>query len=105
MYASEYKYLYNTQKWKNISIRFRLSHPNCALCGEPGKVCDHIIPHKGDEKLFYDKTNIQNLCHQCHNSDKARIENGQKPGVDFIPNNKSDMDGLPTSKFHPWNNK
>lgn len=29
-------------------------------------VVDHIIPHRGDNKLFWDKSNWQSLCKRCH---------------------------------------
>jgi len=32
----------------------------------PATVVDHIIPHRGDERLFWDETNWQPLCKQCH---------------------------------------
>ena len=27
---------------------------------------DHIIPHRGDQKLFWDRNNWQALCKPCH---------------------------------------
>ena len=29
-------------------------------------VVDHIVPHRGDPKLFWDTDNWQALCKQCH---------------------------------------
>ena len=29
-------------------------------------VVDHIIPHRGDQKLFWDQNNWQALCKSCH---------------------------------------
>ena len=29
-------------------------------------VVDHIIPHRGDEKMFWDEANWQALCKRCH---------------------------------------
>ena len=29
-------------------------------------VVDHIIPHRGDAKLFWDESNWQSLCKSCH---------------------------------------
>ena len=29
-------------------------------------VVDHIIPHRGDQKLFWDQNNWQSLCKSCH---------------------------------------
>ena len=28
---------------------------------------DHIIPHRGDQKLFWDRSNLQPLCEHHHN--------------------------------------
>ncbi|WP_407496877.1 HNH endonuclease [Pseudooceanicola sp. MF1-13] len=33
---------------------------------------DHITPHKGDRKLFWDRSNWQALCHACHSRKTAR---------------------------------
>ena len=30
-------------------------------------VVDHIIPHRGDQKLFWDRSNWQPLCEHHHN--------------------------------------
>jgi len=32
----------------------------------PATVVDHIIPHRGDETLFWDESNWQALCKKCH---------------------------------------
>ncbi|OKO67049.1 HNH endonuclease [Bradyrhizobium sp. NAS96.2] len=37
-------------------------------------VCDHVIPHRGDERLFWDEANLQTLCKTCHDRDKQREE-------------------------------
>ena len=29
-------------------------------------VVDHIIPHRGDDALFWDQSNWQALCKKCH---------------------------------------
>ena len=29
-------------------------------------VVDHIIPHRGDQRLFWDQTNWESLCKECH---------------------------------------
>lgn len=33
----------------------------------PGDLVDHVRPHRGDKRLFWDKSNWQTLCHSCHN--------------------------------------
>jgi 5-methylcytosine-specific restriction endonuclease McrA len=49
------------------------------MCKTQGKVTeatvvDHIIPHKGDEALFWDIHNWQSLCKRHHDSDKRKAE-------------------------------
>ena len=29
-------------------------------------VVDHMVPHRGDEKLFWDRSNWRALCKRCH---------------------------------------
>lgn len=31
-------------------------------------VVDHIVPHRGDDRLFWDEENWQALCKNCHDS-------------------------------------
>jgi len=26
---------------------------------------DHVVPHRGNQRLFWDEANWQSLCHQC----------------------------------------
>lgn len=37
-------------------------------------VVDHSIPHRGDMKVFWDRTKWQSLCAQHHSGEKQRIE-------------------------------
>jgi 5-methylcytosine-specific restriction protein A len=39
-------------------------------------VVDHIIPHRGDQALFWDEENWQPLCLVCHNAKTAREDGG-----------------------------
>lgn len=48
-------------------------HPLCVRClaeGHyvPATVVDHIVPHRGDQKLFWDESNWQALCKHCHDT-------------------------------------
>ena len=50
---------------------FLQKHPLCEECRKDGRltpatVVDHIIPHRGDSKLFWDEHNWQPLCKDCH---------------------------------------
>jgi hypothetical protein len=37
-------------------------------------VCDHKIPHRGDERLFWDETNLQSLLKSCHDRTNWKAE-------------------------------
>ena len=61
---------YNS-KWRRESKKFLEIHPLCVRCLEkgiatPATVVDHIIPHRGDQELFWDRSNWQPLCKKCH---------------------------------------
>lgn len=69
-------------KWDKARKAFLAAHPTCqcAECvasGHPlqADVVDHIIPHRGNSKLFWDTRNWQAMNHVCHNRKTAR-ENG-----------------------------
>ena len=58
--------------------RYLEAHPFCVECMKEGKYIkatdvDHIVPHRGDQKLFWDQSNWQPLCHK-HHSIKTRNE-------------------------------
>jgi 5-methylcytosine-specific restriction enzyme A len=62
-------------RWKKASRAFLLSHQVCACgCGAPATEVDHIVPHRGDLRLFWDTSNWQGLAKQCH-SRKTLAEN------------------------------
>ena len=61
---------YNAE-WRRARLAFLKRHPLCVECQKEGKltpatVVDHIIPHRGDRKLFWDQSNWQPLCKECH---------------------------------------
>ena len=86
-------------KWQQARAGYLVQHPFCAYClrevgidyhqdavaiglqctaagiGLPyASVVDHIEPHRGDMKLFWDSTNWQSLCATHHSRDKQREE-------------------------------
>ena len=69
-----------------------LGHPEIA------NVVDHIKKHGGNERLFFDSTNLQSLCKQCHDSTKQQIE---KSGT----YNGFDVNGWPLDHAHYFNKK
>lgn len=57
--------------WRKARRRFLAVNPLCAACLKrgvltPATVVDHIVPHRGDQRLFWDQKNWQPLCKQCH---------------------------------------
>jgi len=94
------KRLYDSVTWRRMRERQLAKHPLCSMCLSRGltvqaTVADHIIPHHEDRKLFFDPTNLQSLCPQCHDSRKRMIE---KHGY----SQACDAEGLPIDISHPW---
>jgi 5-methylcytosine-specific restriction protein A len=67
-----YKYTYSTsyqnRKWRAFRLRYLKYYPYCTICGEKSEVIDHIIPHRGDEQLFWNERNYMPLCKKCHDT-------------------------------------
>ena len=58
-------------KWKAARKKYLKEHPLCVKCQQENRltkatVVDHIHPHRGNGKLFWDKSNWQSLCKRCH---------------------------------------
>jgi 5-methylcytosine-specific restriction endonuclease McrA len=71
---------YNS-KWARESKTFLAlpGNQSCACgCGRIANVVDHIVPHRGDMRLFWDRTNWQPLNSHCHNSAKQASERKQR---------------------------
>ena len=69
-----------SNRWLKARATYLRSHPLCLACQSGGVVkpateVDHIIPHKGDQTLFWNSSNWQPLCKPCHSAKTAR-ENG-----------------------------
>lgn len=68
-------------RWRRASKRFLRENPLCVRCDTNGfvrasEVTDHIVPHKGDMELFWDRDNWQALCKRCHDIKTAREDGG-----------------------------
>lgn len=58
-------------RWQKESRAFLRANPLCVRCQQEGRyvkatVVDHIVPHRGDQQLFWDRSNWQPLCKKCH---------------------------------------
>ena len=84
----EIKRLYGSARWKRRRTAFLDEHPLCVgypegIHGErvvAADVPDHIIPHEGDEELFFDEANWQPLCTPCNSrkGGRARSESRRR---------------------------
>ena len=68
-------------KWQRARLQFLSANPLCVMCQAEDRVTaatvvDHITPHKGDLKLFWDRANWQALCKPHHDRDKQSQEKG-----------------------------
>lgn len=99
-------------KWQQARAGYLAKHPHCVMClaeigmtdlqpaevvvecarrglPEPlATVVDHSVPHRGDMRIFWDRSLWQSLCKTHHDSDKQRIERGsqrQLIGLDGWP--------------------
>lgn len=69
-----------SNRWLRYRAHFLRAHPLCVRCQALGRiktatVVDHILPHRGDRALFWDKANHQPLCKSCHDR-KTALEDG-----------------------------
>lgn len=76
--------------WQKARARFLQAHPLCVMCQAmkpprvtAAEVVDHIIPHKGDQELFWLDSNWQALCKPHHDRDKAEQEGRHKARAKF----------------------
>lgn len=58
-------------RWRKAALAWLAAHPYCVLCFALGvtreaNVVDHVVPHRGDQRLFWDQGNWQALCKPCH---------------------------------------
>lgn len=72
---------YKTQRWRRLRWQVLVDELfTCRRCGvmlgadTSQLVADHIVPHRGDEGLFWDRGNLQCLCKPCHDSAKQSEE-------------------------------
>lgn len=67
----EVRRLYHTARWLALRVRVLLEDPLCVVCAAAGQdvaaaEVDHVVPHRGDLRLFWDRANLQGLCSACH---------------------------------------
>lgn len=75
---------YNTKRWLDMrQARLKLSQWRCEQTGvlligrvhaPNSAVLDHIIPHRGDPDLFWDRDNVQIVAKAWHDKEKQKLE-------------------------------
>ena len=99
---SVYYRWYNRKRWRRRVTHQLRQEPFCAYCAREGvyevaTIVDHVIPHRGNEHLFWFGT-VQSLCKRCHDSVKKTEEfYGYRLDIG--------TDGLPIDKRHPFYRK
>jgi 5-methylcytosine-specific restriction protein A len=69
-------------RWLKARETYLRRSPLCVKCKEagrltPARIVDHIIPHNGDQDLFWDsENNWQSLCRSCHSRKTASEDGG-----------------------------
>lgn len=67
-----WSWVYDDPRWELLRDQVLSEEPLCrAGCGRPPRVVDHIRPHRGDETLAFDRTNLQAMCKGCHDAKTA----------------------------------
>jgi len=75
---------YQTSRWQRLRLS-RLRHDRwmCQQTGAPlvgrypawnSAAVDHVVPHRWDERLFWDFDNLQSVTKRFHDSAKQRLE-------------------------------
>ena len=63
-------------KWRQAREGWLKSHPKCVDCSELATEVDHQIPHRGDMKLFWDRSNWRSRCKTHHSRKTATEDSG-----------------------------
>jgi 5-methylcytosine-specific restriction enzyme A len=74
------------KRWAKARLTYLRQHPLCVRCLAQGRttaarVVDHVMPHRGDWKKFWDVSNWQPLCdytspYDCHGKKTATEDGG-----------------------------
>lgn len=70
---------YRTRRWFLLRAQVLAEQPYCPLCvcegvRIPCTDVDHVVRHDGQPDRFWDRHNLQGLCHAHHSAKTARGE-------------------------------
>lgn len=79
---------YYDRRWRAARKAFLAENPLCVRHKRQGRivgatVVDHIVPHRGDKELFWNRSNWQALCKTCHDEKTATEDNAFTARTDF----------------------
>lgn len=80
--SASYNNLYHTSQWRKLRKDFLIEFPYCVKCGNKANTVDHILDHKGNESLFWNKKNLQSMCSSCHSIKTLQTHSFSKKTVD-----------------------
>jgi 5-methylcytosine-specific restriction protein A len=63
-------------RWRKARAAFLKQNPMCSCCSQPATVVDHMTPHRGDVRVFWDRSNWRGMCHHCHSKKTAKSDGG-----------------------------
>lgn len=66
-------------RWRRARAIYLRANPLCVRCMPRitgATDVDHVVPHNGNERLFWDEANWQPLCHSCHSTKTATEDGG-----------------------------
>lgn len=89
--TSDFQYLYASPKWKVLQQNQLKQNPICQRCGQAQATeVHHIIPHRGDEELFFNPDNLVSLCHDCHSAEtrKEVLQRQREKNEQYIKNKR-----------------
>jgi len=69
--------LYCSRAWQALRADV-LIDAQCAVagCKTVPTIVDHVVPHRGDQGLFFDRKNLQAMCKRHHDSKTVRKDGG-----------------------------
>lgn len=81
--SQAWHWMYRTKWWRDTRELVLLQDPWCRECAAYGvrtraTEVDHTVPHKGNRHLFYDRSNLAPLCHQCHSRKTMQEQNAER---------------------------
>jgi 5-methylcytosine-specific restriction protein A len=72
---------YSGNRWMDLRDRFLRKNPLCSRCKARGEIVEaalvhHVVDRLIDPKMAYSWTNLEAVCHSCHNKEHARRRSG-----------------------------